>query len=458
MNSRRGESVARRRLAGTVFLLVMALLAWLSVALYQKTFSSAAMVTLYAGSVGNEMHPGAQVMVRGVQVGEVRQVSADGSGARLLLAIQPRALPRLPANVSAMMLPTTLFGERYVDLLLPASPSVRTLADGSVIRQNRSADALELETVLNNLLPTLTAVQPDKLSLALTAIAQGLSGRGENLGHTLVTLNSYLRDMTPLLPQLDSDIKLLAGLTKTYTQAAPTLLAALNDFAATGQTIAAQRADFASLLANLTSTSDDLRAFLDANSSNLIRLSADSLPTLRILARYAAEFPCTLRRLAQFVPTMNKVLGAGSNQPGLHAQVVVVPSLGKYLPSRDTPVYGDNLGPHCYPVPFPGIQLHDGTSPPSSAASLRAGTGTRATTSARWPASGGSSRSPAADVANAARLSAVFSPERLAGSPAEAELLRELAGLSLGRKPAALPAWGSLLIAPLFRGARVVIR
>lgn len=428
MSSPRGQSVTRLRLTGGVFLLVMALLAWLSVALYQKTFSSAAMVTLYTSDVGNEMHPGAQVMVRGVPVGEVRKVSAEGSGARLLLALQPGALPRLPANVSAMMLPTTLFGERYVDLVLPARPSVRTLADGSVIRQNRSRDALELQSVLNNLLPALSAVQPDKLSLTLTALAQGLSGRGEKLGRTLATLNAYLRNLTPLLPRLDSDIKLLSGLTKTYTQAAPAILAALNDFAATGETIATQRAAFAALLGNLTSTSDNLRAFLDANSANLIRLSADSLPTLRILATYAPEFPCTLRRLAEFVPNMDKVLGAGTKQPGLHAQVVVVPSPGKYVPSANTPVYGDNLGPHCYPVPFPGIALHDGSSPPK--------------------------KSP---PARSARLSA-FGPGGVAGSPAEAELVRQLAGLSLGKRPSAVPGWGSLLVAPLFRGTGVEVR
>ncbi len=138
MSSAPGLVKVRRRLAGTAFLVVLALLAWLSVLIYQKKFSPAVMVTLYTSSAGNEMHPGAQVMARGVQVGEVRQISADGNGARLELAIQPAALPLLPANVSAEMLPTTLFGERYVALILPASPSHAALANGSVISENRS--------------------------------------------------------------------------------------------------------------------------------------------------------------------------------------------------------------------------------------------------------------------------------------------------------------------------------
>src|SRR5215472_701602 len=147
----------RRRLVGVVFLLVFALLIWFSLALYHKQFTPVSMVTLYTDSVGNEMHLGAEVMVRGVQVGEVRSISADGTGARLELAIQPGAVPQLPANVTAVMVPTTLFGERYVDLLLPARPSVARLTAGTVIRQNHAADAVEVEKVLNNLLPLLQA-------------------------------------------------------------------------------------------------------------------------------------------------------------------------------------------------------------------------------------------------------------------------------------------------------------
>ena len=81
---------ARRRLIGIVFLATFALLIWLSLAIYNKQFTPVSMVTLYTSSAGNEMNIGAQVMVRGVQVGEVRQITANGHGARLELAIDPR--------------------------------------------------------------------------------------------------------------------------------------------------------------------------------------------------------------------------------------------------------------------------------------------------------------------------------------------------------------------------------
>jgi phospholipid/cholesterol/gamma-HCH transport system substrate-binding protein len=418
MNPQAGAKL-RRRAAGVAFLLVLVLLAWLSVALYQKKFTPVAMVTLYTTSAGNEMNLGAEVMVRGVQVGEVRQIAADGNGARLELAIDPGVVGELPANVTAEMLPTTLFGERYVDLIPPATPSTQMLASGSVISQDRSADALELEQVLNNLLPLLSATEPDKLILILNALGQGLQGRGAELGQTLTTLNSYLGQMNPHLPALDTDIKELAGLAKTYNRAAPGILDALNDFAATSQVVASERAKFDALLTNLTTAVTDLRSFLAANQQNIIALSTDSPATLSILARYSPEFPCTLQDLVSFEPAMNAVLGQGTNQPGLHVSVTVVPNPGKYVPGQDTPAYGDDTGPHCYPVPFSGTTLHDGTSSPQPAATAITGPG---------------------------------------GAPQDSELVRELAGLALGRPPAAIPGWSSLLVGPLFRGATVTLR
>jgi phospholipid/cholesterol/gamma-HCH transport system substrate-binding protein len=434
-----GQEKLRRRLIGVVFLLVFALLVWLSVALYNKQFTPAAMVTLYTDNVGNEMHPGADVKVRGVQVGQVRQISADGTGARLELAIQPAMVPEIPANVTALMVPTTLFGERYVDLVMPASPAPARLTAGSVIRQDRSADAVELEKVLNNLLPLLRASEPDKLSVTLTAIARGLQGHGTELGQTLVAANAYLHDYNQNLPALDTDIKRLAVLARNLNLSAPDLVQALTDFTVTSQTFAAERASVSALYGAVTTASQDLQSFLNANSSNIIKLNADSLATLRILARYSPEFPCALRDLANFVPAADRLLGKGTGQHGLHVQMIVVPPLGPnhighYMAGKDTPVYGDNLGPHCYPIPFPGITLNDGAAPSN-------------------PAAAASPQRPAAQ-----RAHTTAAQGQLAGSPTERALVRELTGMALGRSPSKIPDWGSLLTAPLFRGTTVSLR
>jgi phospholipid/cholesterol/gamma-HCH transport system substrate-binding protein len=427
----------RRRLTGVVFLLVLGLLIWLSLALYNQQFTTVDMVTLHTDSTGNEMHPDAQVMVRGVQVGEVRSISADGSGAVMSLAIQPDMVDKLPLNVTAEMMPTTLFGERYVDLILPSHPVQARLTSGSVIHQDSSRDAVEVEQVLNNLEPMLTAVQPQDLDVTLTAISTALRGRGTQLGHTLVQLNAYLKKFNLNLPALDRDISELVQVARTYTQAAPSIVQALNDFTVTSETIVAQQESLGSLYGTLTQATQDVNTFLNQNSGNIIGLSSNGLPSLRILERYASEFPCILEYLRRFIPYMNKALGAGTGQPGLHATVTVqkpqansVDPLGQYTAGHDTPVYRDDIGPHCYPIPLPIVPLNDGATRPTNYGSQLTSTGV-------------STQDGGVSLANSAQ---------------ENEFVNELSGASLGVAPRSLPDWSSLLVGPVYRGREVRLR
>lgn len=409
-------ATARRRTAGVVFLLVPALLAWLAVAVYDKTFTDSATVHVETGSVGNEMHEGADVKLRGVVVGRVAAIHADGDGARLTLAIDPGKLRRIPADVTAQMLPTTLFGERFVALVPPAGADATgagpSLAEDSTIPQDRSSDAIELQQVLDNVLPLLTAVQPQKLAATLDAVATALDGRGAQLGATLVRLDRYLTKLNPELPVLNDDIKQLVTVSHVYDAAAPDIVQALTDFTKTSGTIAEEQANLSSLYGATTATAQDLTTYLRQNKDNIIRLSADSRGTLGLLARYAPSFPCTLRTLAAFVPAMDKALGKGTKEPGLHVDITTVPSRGAYVPGKDTPVYDASGGPQCYPVPYTGR----GTAPAASTDS-----------------------SPA-------------------NSPQENELINELLAPGLGTDPDALPDWSSLLTGPVYRGAEVTVR
>ncbi|SEF57694.1 phospholipid/cholesterol/gamma-HCH transport system substrate-binding protein [Actinacidiphila yanglinensis] len=406
--ARTGRSgAARRRTAGIIFLLVPALLAWLAVAVYDKSFSNDATVTVATGSVGNEMNQGADVKMRGVVVGRVTAVHANGSGARLTLAIDPDELHRIPAGVTAQMLPTTLFGQRFVALVPPSGSTAGgpTLTAHSTIPQDRSADAVELEQVLDNVLPLLTAVQPQKLAATLDAVATALDGRGQELGTTLVQLDHYLTGLNPQLPLLTDDIKQLVTVSNTYNAAAPDIVDALTDFTRTSGTIAEQQANLSTLYGSTTSTAQDITTYLRQNKDNLIHLAADSRGTLQLLAEYAPSFPCTLRTLADFVPTMDRVLGKGTGEPGLHVDVTSVASRGKYVAGKDTPTYDASGGPQCYPVPYTGR----GTTP-------------------------------------------------IANSPQENELVNELLAPSMKTSPSNLPDWSSLLTGPVYRGAEVTVK
>jgi phospholipid/cholesterol/gamma-HCH transport system substrate-binding protein len=427
------------RLVGAAFLALLLVLAGLSVAVFNKDFSGDTMVTLYTDSTGNEMNIDADVQVKGVDVGQVRSITANGTGAKLELAINPQTAASLPANVTAQMLPTTLFGERYVSLIEPAIPdTAQTLAQTRIVQQDRSADAVELETVLNDMLPMLTAVQPQKLSVTLTAIADTLQGRGHTLGQTLDLVNAYLKQFNPQLPQLDTDIDELVQVTQTYSQAAPGIIESLKDFSVTSQVVASEAANLNSLYSVVTGSSQSLTSFLDQNQDNLIGLSAEAGPTLKILAKYSKEFPCVFQQLTELIPNMDKVLGAGSRQPGLHANLTTVPAQAPYQAGADAPQYcgaGQPCGgPHCYATPF-------------------------TTTDASTAAAGGTASDGRASDGSVSDGSAAISAAGLGlpNSPQENELVTELISPRVNVAPDKLPDWSSVLVGPLYRGTETKV-
>ncbi len=411
-----------RRAAGVAFLLVIGLLMTLAVQVYQEKFTDAVLVTLRTDRIGNQLTDSSQVKARGVVVGEVRDVRSAGEGAEISLALDPSTVDRIPKDVSALLIPKTLFGERYVQLSIPDGSTARPIAEGDVIVQDHSANAIELERVFDDLLPVLKAVQPHKLATTLTAIATALQGRGERLGDTLVTAANYLTEFNPNLPTLTENVRDLAEVSQLYGDIAPDILDSLTDSTVTLNTVADERVELRTLYAQVTSTTQDVTVFLRNNKENLIRLAASGRAPLELAARYSPSFPCTLKALTDLKPAMDKVLGVGSNEPGLHVEASITNSRGKYLPGVDTPSYHAGGGPRCYP---------SGVAP-------TAGTVAAPTGSAGHPL-----------LANDLGLP---------NSPQERELIATLAAPALGVAPGEVAPWSSVLIGPLYRGTEVTLR
>lgn len=418
--SRRGLRKAGVRTAGVLFLVVMSALVLLSIKIYRKDFVESVPVTLQADRVGNQLRVGGQVKARGVVVGEIREVRATPAGAEIDLAMEPGKVSQLPKNVSALLVPKTLFGERYVQLSIPDGAAAGPLSSGDVITQDRSANAIELERVFDNLLPLLKAVQPQKLATTLTTVATALEGRGDQIGDTLATAADYLEKFNPNLPALNDNIRDLATVSKLYGDIAPDLLDALSASAVTLDTVKEKRAELATVYQQVTASSQHVTTFLVNNRANMIALAADSRAPLEIGAKYSPSFACTLDALAKLKPQMDKVLGKGTDEPGLHAEITVSQPREKYLPGKDDPVYNATGEPRCYPsngLMSQGIAAVGSDSMPGTEGDLG-----------------------------------------LANSPQERELISTLVAPSAGVPANQVPAWGSVLVGPLYRGTEVTLR
>ncbi|GAA4215860.1 MCE family protein [Actinocatenispora rupis] len=341
-------------------LLVLALLAS-SVGAYEKVFTPSVDVTMTADHTGLQMDRGADVKLRGVVVGRVRDISADGTAAHLGLALDPGSVPRIPANVTARMLPKTLFGEKYVDLVVPDRPAAQPIAAGATVRQDVSAGSVELERVLDDVIPLLRALPPDKVSVTLSALANALRGRGEQIGDTLVTLDKYLKVVNRQLPTIQADVRKLADVLQTYTGALPDLMTILSNVTVTASTVTEQRANLAAFTADTTGLADTATPFLQRHEGRLIQLGQVSRPLLDVLAEYSPEYPCLTAAVVRLQRNIEGAFDTGR----LHITLEISRDSGKYLPG-DEPAYGTDIGPRCWgqpnhpPVPAPEAPVHDG--------------------------------------------------------------------------------------------------
>jgi phospholipid/cholesterol/gamma-HCH transport system substrate-binding protein len=351
------------RTYGLVFLLVLALLVGLSIAIYNKAFVHVVTVTLETDRVGNQLAPPADVKLRGMIVGEVRNVRSDGRTASVELALDPVSVPLIPSNVSARLLPKTLFGEKYVALQLPSEPSREAIGEGDVIPQDRSRTAIEIETVLDNLLPLLRTIKPAKLNATLNAFATALEGRGERIGENLELVDGYFGRFNQHLPALTDDITGLADLSQIYADAAPDLARMLRNFTTSSRTMADKAATYAAFLTGTTGFATTTGDFLAANDDRIIRVNSVGRPTMELLARYSPQYPCLLQGLSQ----SNDFIGDAFAHGELHITLEVVRSRPGYKPGEE-PRWGENRGPRCYglpnpPTPWPGNVFNDGTNP-----------------------------------------------------------------------------------------------
>ena len=451
--------VIRRRLQGLAFLVVLAMLLGLAVAVYQKAFTEVAHVTLETDTAGSQLQEASDVKVRGVIVGEVREVEASMEGATIDLAIQPEYLEQIPADVSARLLPKTLFGERFVSLELPDRPSSERLADGDVIGQDRSENAIELQRVIDDTLPLLQAVEPQNLSFTLGAVADALRGRGDRLGENLAATGEYFGEINTVLPTLQADISHLADFADTYNGAADDLLAVLDNLAITNATIVDQEEQLRRTFRVGTSSANEMAGFLEVNERNLISLAETSRPVLGVLAEYSPIYPCLLEGLTRSVPRIGETFGTDGD-PALNLNIQVsFPPRNSYKPG-DQPAYLDRSGPDCMGLSRIDQEIAEGESG-EYYCPYPANDGIDSPESAERPEPlcyMGGADDGGDPPAGAGGGSGNALPFHLAGSTAELDFVRSILAYQTGAEPGDVSDLSASTLAPLLRGKQVMLR
>ena len=122
-----------------------------------------------AGLISGE----APVRYHGVNIGRIGEIESGTTESVVQLQIQTDDASKIPADVMARVVPRTFFGDIYMQLVDdPTRQGRTTLADGDEIRMDDGPEAVALYDVYTKLVGVLTAMQPEKLQTALTALGQ----------------------------------------------------------------------------------------------------------------------------------------------------------------------------------------------------------------------------------------------------------------------------------------------
>lgn len=344
-----GRAVLVRR--GLVLVVLLVLVGAALAAVSRGALADDTTAHALVDDAGGSLVPGSDVKIDGVIVGRVTAITqepgatADGAdpSVRIDLRIDERHAGEIPAQVTARVLPATVFGTTYVDLVRPRGER-GTLRAGAVIEQARDAETLELQDTLDSSYRILTAVEPAELSATLGALATALDGRGEQLGGTIETVSGYLGRLEPRLPLLREDLELFAQNMATLAETSPQLLDATRNALVTSRTIVQKRAQLTTLLAGSNALVGEGRRALDAVGDPFVEALDGAAVVVDAMYDERAGLPDSFTSFVDFAAKQAETFSQGSY---MSTNVFIKTGDDAPYTGSDCPTYGTARGPRC---------------------------------------------------------------------------------------------------------------
>ena len=340
----RQPAVLLRRAAAAI---VIAVVLSSAVLAYGKgMFFDRIQVSAVVDDAGGALTSGSDVKSRGVIIGEVTSISTDGERVRIGLDVAGRHARDLPRDVKARILPATVFGTTFVDLVASpdAEASAAGLRQGQLIQQDKSVETVELQDTLDSTDRVLSAIDPAELSTTLSRLAGAVEGRGAKLGSTLETLDGYLARLEPHLPLLQEDLRLLGINLQVLAETAPDVLKALDDSLTTTRTITDKRDEFTTSLTRAHTLVDTADEFLRDEKKQIVVTLKNTAVTFDALFDHRTGVAGGFQSFVTFGERASKGFSDG---PFLHTDVYITTGGDVPYTAADCPQFGSAKGDNC---------------------------------------------------------------------------------------------------------------
>lgn len=314
---------------------------------YQGAFTSTATVTLTSARAGLVMQRDAKVKFLGVEIGRVADIAYDDDAAQLTLAIRNDQLSKVPANVTARIASSTIFGAKSVELLPPTHPAADHLERDAHLQA--SEVSVEVNTLFQTLVDTMDKIDPVRLNATMTALADGLRGNGSTLGDAVVTFGEFADTINPHLPTLQADLQKLSVAGNIYAAAADDLVSTLGNVPTLSDTIVGERDQLSSTLLATTGLATTGADTLEPAENDLIAAIQRLRAPLGVLSDYSPEFGCLIDALAMAYKKFGPNIGGV--QPALFVNAGFIPGSAVYTYPESLPLVNATGGPNCRGLP-----------------------------------------------------------------------------------------------------------
>ena len=248
----------------------------------------------------NNLFEGSDVRILGVPKGTVLELTPKGSDVVATIQMEPGI--DIPADVRAAVAPTSLLGERFVQLD-QAYQGGPKLEDGDVIPIERTSVGVDIDEVLASFEKFLEGLDEETLADLVDVLVVTLEGQGNGLNQLLDQGSETVAVLRRSSDDLNVAVSQLAALNSTVATRDEELGALFDDLSSVMRTLADEGPVIIEGMRNLRRLTNELRPLTDEHSDAIVN-------DLEILATSVSTVQRNLDRLGEVMRGGNRLFRA----------------------------------------------------------------------------------------------------------------------------------------------------
>jgi virulence factor Mce-like protein len=207
------------------------------------------------------------VRVLGLQAGTVTGVDIDGERVKVTLSVKD-SIP-IPADVHAQLVPQSLIGERYVELVPAYEAGMPRAEDGHVIAEEDTVTPVEPDEALAAVKRFLDSLDPKGLGRLVDNLEADLHGNGQALNDMLASLSDVVSTFAEKDEALGRIVDGFDRLTATLTTREAQLGQVIDAFGQASQVLADERQSIEHLVQGLADVSQNGLQLVSEHATDL---------------------------------------------------------------------------------------------------------------------------------------------------------------------------------------------